>query len=74
MSCISLDEATTHIPNAAIDFALIDDAGYWDGVPFNVFLRTSFRWGGFPGFERFPEAQRQASDELRFLTKDLLPL
>jgi hypothetical protein len=63
-----------HIPNAAIDFALIDDAGYWDGVPFNVFLRTSFRWGSFPGFQRFPEAQRQASDELLFLTKDLLAL
>jgi hypothetical protein len=35
------------------------------------YLRVSFRWGGFPGWER---VQQRPEQELSFLTADLLPI
>jgi hypothetical protein len=45
----------------------------WHNTTFVKYLRTCFRWGGFPGFERVPESERP-SDHLALLTEGLLPL
>jgi hypothetical protein len=61
-------------PNPAIDAPLISED--WDGLPFVSYLRTCFRWGGFPGMARRLPGQsydpENARAELAFLTKDLL--
>lgn len=67
------------VPNDAFDAPLIDTDGYWTGTMFVSYLRTCFKWGGFPGLrggwyegqEWDPEHSRE---EINFLTKDLIPL
>jgi hypothetical protein len=39
-------------------------------ITFVRYLRLCFRWGGFPGLEK---TNRLSSEQLEFLTKDLLP-
>jgi hypothetical protein len=56
-------------PNPAMDGPLISDD--WDGVLFVNYLRTCFRWGGFPGWRNCPDYPRE---EMDFLAKDLLSL
>jgi hypothetical protein len=41
-----------------------------EGIRLVEYLRTSFAWGGFPGFEFYPPAPPEL-DELR---ADLLPI
>ena len=54
------------IPDPAMDSPL------WNyGGTFVEYLRESFRWGGFPGFKR---SNNPPTEELAFLTKDLLPI
>ena len=62
------------IPNLAIDALLIDDEGVYTGIPFVTYLRTSFKWGGFAGFEELDQPPTFAQKELSFLTEGLLPL
>jgi hypothetical protein len=45
--------------------------GDWHEVTFVEYLRAAFQWGGFPGWERYPDAP---VEELNFLAKDLLPI
>lgn len=42
-------------------------------LTFVQYLRTAFKWGGFPGFEKVKPAKRPA-DQLCYLTAELLPL
>ena len=59
---------TIELPNAGADAPL-------DGEPhktsFVDYLRIAFRWGGFPGWEKYDKRPEQ---ELRFLSDGLLPL
>lgn len=58
---------TATIPNAAADAPL-------HGTPHATlvdFLRHAFRWGGFPGWEQYPNRPER---ELRILTENLLPI
>lgn len=57
------------LPNPVMDAPLISDE--WDGILFINYLRTCFKWGGFPGWRFNPDYPK---DVLSFLTKDLLPL
>ena len=57
------------VPNLAADAPLKNE---WHDTTFLNYLRISFRWGGFPGFERYPEHLRP-SDAIAFLTDGLLP-
>ena len=57
-----------HIPDAAVDAPLDGDEDYGT---FIEYLRTCFRWGGFPGFRN---AKNPPRGELAFLTQGLLPL
>jgi hypothetical protein len=56
------------IPNPAVDAPLDGDEDYGT---FIEYLRTCFRWGGFPGFRNSKNPPRE---ELAFLTDGLLPL
>ena len=59
---------TMALPNPGADAAL-------DGEPhktsFVGYLRIAFRWGGFPGWERY---DKRPENELKFLTEGLLPI
>ena len=59
---------TMALPDAGADAAL-------DGEPhktsFVGYLRLAFRWGGFPGWERY---DKRPENELKFLTEGLLPI
>jgi hypothetical protein len=61
---------TISLPNAAIDAPLEYE---WHETTFVNYLRLSFQWGGFPGWERYPE-DSQPTTLLRKLTADLLPI
>jgi hypothetical protein len=56
------------VPNAAAD-AVLDGAP--NGVTFVEYLRLSFQWGGFPGWERY---ENRPGKELSFLREDMLPI
>jgi hypothetical protein len=56
-----------NLPNPAIDAPFEDE---WHNTTFVNYLRISFRWGGFPGFERV----EYCPEELYFLTEGLLPI
>ncbi len=56
------------MPNPAADAPL---AYEWHDTTFVDYLRTCFRWGGFPGLEC---KARKPEKELAFLTQDLLPI
>jgi hypothetical protein len=58
------------LPNAAIDAPVLYE---WHTTTFVNYLRTCFRWGGFPGFEQYPEHERP-TELLAFLAHDLLPI
>ncbi len=61
-----LDEGyTLELPNLAAD------GPFGDGASFVDYLRTAFRWGGFPGWARQANPPRQ---ELDLLTHGLLPI
>ncbi len=56
-----------HLPNPAADALLLA----WEELPFVTYLRTCFRWGGFPvwaAYDTRPEA------DLAELTAGLLPV
>jgi hypothetical protein len=56
------------IPDPAVDAPLDGDEDYGTFVEY---LRTCFRWGGFPGLRSSAKPPRE---ELAFLTQGLLPL
>jgi hypothetical protein len=56
------------VPNPAADGLLIDER---HELHFVAYLRLSFRWGGFPGWEGQPNAPTR---EIAMLTDGLLPL
>jgi len=56
------------LPNANAD-ARVDYE--WHNMTFVGYLRTCFRWGGFPGLEC---KRRRPEQKLAFLTHDLLPI
>ena len=58
------------LPNEAIDAPLLYE---WHNTTFVNYLRICFRFGGFPGFERLPEAERPR-DLIAHLTADFLAL
>jgi hypothetical protein len=55
-------------PNPAADAVLGEEPHH---TTFVDYLRTCFKWGGFPGFERVAKPPQK---DLEFLTKDLLPI
>jgi len=59
---------TLTLPNVAADGFLM---GERHKTTFVNYLRVSFKWGGFPGWERY---KSRPSEELAFLTEGLLPL
>lgn len=64
-----LDEGyTIELPNPAADGRLGDSGR---GVNFVDYLRTAFRWGGFPGWAQQANAPER---ELRLLADGLLPI
>jgi hypothetical protein len=56
------------VPNLAAD-AVLD--GEPHGITFVEYLRLSFQWGGFPGWEKY---EKRPELELAFLRDGLLPL
>lgn len=56
------------VPSGAIDAPL---TGIWYDTTFVGFLRKNFAWGGFPGWERYPNRPEK---ELQFLRQGLLPI
>jgi hypothetical protein len=50
------------LPDPAADGLLHDE---WHRTTFVDYLRRCFEWGGFPGYERFPEALRPSRDLAR---------
>jgi hypothetical protein len=56
------------LPDPAADAVLL---GVEDYGTFVEYLRTCFRWGGFPGLRSLPKPPRE---ELAFLTEGLSPL
>ena len=59
---------TVRLPNSAADAVLEGEA---HEITFVEYLRLSFRWGGFPGWERY---EIRPEKELAFLREGLLPL
>ncbi len=59
---------TIAIPNAAADAFLV---GERHKTTFVNYIRLAFRWGGFPGWERY---KTKPSEEIVFLTNGMLPL
>jgi hypothetical protein len=59
---------TVQVPNAAAD-AVLEGEGH--KITFVEYLRLSFQWGGFPGWERYEDRPEK---ELAFLREGLLPL
>jgi hypothetical protein len=64
---ISGDAYYLRLPDSRADFEFDD----WHHTTFVGYLRTVFRWGGFPGWERYPDAPL---DVIAELTEGLLPL
>ena len=64
---ISGDAYYMDVPSASADAPFLD----WHKANFVDYLRTAFRWGGFPGWERYPERPEK---ELAYLAKDLLEI
>jgi len=66
-----------NISGASYDVCLVGgpcgDAAFgdWHEVTFVEYLRSVFQWGGFPGWERYPDPP---VEELNSLAKDLLPV
>jgi hypothetical protein len=58
------------VPNAAVDAPLRNE---WHETTFLNYLRIAFRWGGFPGFERYPDELRPV-EAIAYLTEGLLPI
>jgi hypothetical protein len=58
------------VPNPAMDARLQNE---WHETTFLNYLRIAFRWGGFAGFERYPEHLRP-KEAIEFLTEGLLPI
>ncbi len=58
---------TVQLPNAAADAVLEGEA---HPITFVEYLRLSFQWGGFPGWEKYPN---RPEAELAFLREGLLP-
>ena len=58
------------LPKKSIDARLLEE---WHNTTFVDYLRSVFRYGGFPGFERLPNGERP-DDLVAFLTQDFLPL
>jgi hypothetical protein len=56
------------LPNLAADAVL---EGESHGITFVEYLRLSFRWGGFPGWEKH---ERRPEKELAFLREGLIPI
>lgn len=56
------------LPNAAADAVL---EGHANNLTFVEYLRLSFHWGGFPGWEKY---EKRPERELAFLRDGLLPL
>lgn len=59
------------LPQSGFDGTISSD-DEWDGMPFIVYLRHCFAWGGFPGLAHDLKAAKAASEELAALRKDLL--
>ncbi len=55
------------VPSHAVDATL---EGEWHETTFVNYLRACFKWGGFPGFARYPEHLRPR-DALAYLTEGL---
>ena len=55
-------------PDASIDVEL---KGVWFPTTFVGYVRKSFQWGGFPGWERYPNRPEK---ELALLREGLLPI
>jgi hypothetical protein len=63
------------IPDNTIDGIIYDANEEWSGFYFIDYLRTSFQYGGFPGFRFYdPHDPLFPGEEIAFLTKDLLPI
>jgi hypothetical protein len=62
------DFYAVEIPNAAADAVLEGEA---HKRTFVEYLRLSFQWGGFPGWENY---ENRPEKELAFLREGLLPL
>lgn len=60
------------LPHRGFDAPLISKSR--SNQYFVSYLRTSFTWGGFPGFANAPNEATRSHKELAFLTKDLLPI
>lgn len=56
------------VPDLAADGPLLNE---WHHTTFVNYLRNSFKWGGFPGFERY---NARPNEELTFLSEGLLPI
>ena len=59
---------SVRIPNSAADASLEGEA---HKITFVEYLRLSFRWGGFPGWEKYDDRPQK---ELDFLREGMLPL
>lgn len=64
---ISGDAYCMDVPDASAD-AIFQD---WHRVNFVDYLRIAFRWGGFPGWERYPQRPQK---ELDYLADGLLEI
>jgi hypothetical protein len=62
------DEYSTEYPNAAADANI---EGLWYEATFVGYVRKSFQWGGFPGWERYSD---RPEEELALLRGGLLPI
>ena len=56
------------LPGASVDAKM---RGPWYDATFVQYVRKNFEWGGFPGWERYPERPEK---ELAFLREGLLPI
>ena len=56
------------MPSPAADAPLLY---WWQKVTFVEYLRTCFRWGGFPGFQRY---ENYPAKMIAYLAADLLPI
>lgn len=64
---ISGDAYYMEVPNGSADALFLD----WHKANFVDYLRIVFRWGGFPGWERYPE---RPAKELAYLAEGLLEI
>jgi hypothetical protein len=64
---ISGDAYYMEVPNQSADAPFQD----WHHTTFVNYLRIAFRWGGFPGWERYPN---RPDKELAHLAEGLLPI